>query len=99
MCVCRRLKCDGWEGSIHCDQLPEVANFVAAARALQLARGLDDSEVRFFVGADQPESYQKARMQFLSVYTRNEMKSGSIVSGTRKILKGRESKFSDNFPR
>ena len=76
-----------------------MANFVAAARALQLARGLDDSEVRFFVGADQPESYQKARMQFLSVYTRNEMKSGSIVSGTRKILKGRESKFSDNFPR
>ncbi len=64
---CRRLKCDGNEGSIHCDQLPAVENFVAAARALQAARGLDDSEVRFFVGADQPESYQKVRNHCLPV--------------------------------
>lgn len=57
----RRLKCDGGEGSIHCEQLPEVENFAAVARALQLARGLDDADVRFFVGADQRESYDKVR--------------------------------------
>lgn len=57
----RRLKCDGGEGSIHCDELPAVENFVAVARALQLARGLEDSEVRFFVGADKPETYTKVR--------------------------------------
>ncbi|BDA44693.1 hypothetical protein COCOBI_06-1710 [Coccomyxa sp. Obi] len=55
----RRLKCDGHDGSIHCDQLPEVENFAAVARALQLARGLDDADVRFFVGADERESYDK----------------------------------------
>ncbi len=59
----RRLKCDGGEGSIHCEQLPEVENFAAVARALQLARGLDDADVRFFVGADQRESYDKVRTQ------------------------------------
>lgn len=59
--VHRRLKCDGGKGSIHCEQLPEVENFAAVARALQMARGLDDADVRFFVGADQRESYDKVR--------------------------------------
>ena len=63
----RRLKCDGWEGSIHCEQLPVVENFAAVAQMLQRARGLDDSEVRVFVGADQPESYQKVGRAVASV--------------------------------
>jgi hypothetical protein len=32
----RRLKCDGWEGSIHCEQLPVVENFAAVAQMLQV---------------------------------------------------------------
>ena len=56
----RRLKCDGHEGSINCLTLPAVENYVSVARSLQYARGLDDSDVRFFVGADEPETYVKA---------------------------------------
>lgn len=45
---------------------------MAVAQALQRARGLDDSEVRFFVGADEPESYTKvpshSTKHFISSY-------------------------------
>jgi hypothetical protein len=58
------MKCDGHVGSIHCDQLPALENFASMALALQRARGLADNEVRFFVGADQPESYQRVRLRY-----------------------------------
>ena len=48
-----RLKCDGGEGSIHCDELPMIENFVAVARMpCSAAKGIPDSEFRVFVGAD-----------------------------------------------
>ena len=56
---CRRLKCDGEEGSITCNELPAIENFVAVARSLQRSRGIPDSEFRVFVGADMVESYAK----------------------------------------
>ena len=55
----RRLKCDGEEGSITCNELPAIENFVAVARSLQRSRGIPDSEFRVFVGADMVESYTK----------------------------------------
>ncbi len=62
MFIRRRLKCDGGQGSIHCDELPQIENFVAVARSLQRSKGIPDSEFRVFVGADMVESYQKVRM-------------------------------------
>ena len=53
----RLLKCDAGEGSIHCGQLPAVEDYASVARSLQRARGLADADVRFFVGADTPETY------------------------------------------
>ncbi|CAL5223455.1 g5974 [Coccomyxa viridis] len=55
----RALKCDGGQGSIHCDELPMIENFVAVARSLQRSKGIPDSEFRVFVGADKRESYDK----------------------------------------
>ena len=57
--TCRALKCDGGQGSIHCDELPMIENFVAVARSLQRSKGIPDSEFRVFVGADKRESYDK----------------------------------------
>ena len=57
--LCRALKCDGGQGSIHCDELPMIENFVAVARSLQRSKGIPDSEFRVFVGADKRESYDK----------------------------------------
>jgi hypothetical protein len=57
----RLLKCDAGEGSIHCGQLPALEDFAAVAQSLQRARGLADAVVRFFVAADTPETYKKAR--------------------------------------
>lgn len=55
----RRLKCDGEKGSINCDTLPAVENFVSVARALQRSQHIPDSEFRIFVAADLPETYEK----------------------------------------
>lgn len=51
----RRRKCDFEE--LHCDTRPSIESYCDVARSIQLARGIADSDVRFFVAADVPETY------------------------------------------
>ncbi|CAL8465691.1 g5227 [Coccomyxa elongata] len=51
----RRRKCDFEE--LHCDTRPSLQSYCDVARSIQLARGIADSEVCFFIAADVPETY------------------------------------------
>ncbi|BDA51570.1 probable fucosyltransferase 5 [Coccomyxa sp. Obi] len=51
----RRRKCDFEE--LHCDTRPSIESYCDVARSIQLARDVADSDVRFFIAADVPETY------------------------------------------
>lgn len=53
----RRRKCDF--DKLHCDLRPSVQSFCDVARSIQFSHGVKDSDVRFFVAADVPETYRQ----------------------------------------
>ena len=58
----RRRKCntDTPGHKLACVDRPGVKAYCAVARALQLARGVRDADVRFFLAADEAETYAQA---------------------------------------
>jgi xyloglucan fucosyltransferase len=59
----RRRKCntDTPGHELACADRPGVEAYASVARALQLARGVRDADVRFFLAADEGETYAQAR--------------------------------------
>ena len=65
MCACkqiRRLKCINDENEITCEHKPSIEHFCQVAQTIQTAHGLRDEDVRFFLAADEAETYTKVRI-------------------------------------
>jgi xyloglucan fucosyltransferase len=55
----RRKKCYADRQEAACELRPSVQNFCAVARSIQVLHGLHDDDVRFFVAADEEETYSQ----------------------------------------
>lgn len=55
----RRRKCSGADDQIPCAHRPSIEHYCDVARAIQATHGLQDSDVRFFLAADEPETYDQ----------------------------------------
>jgi xyloglucan fucosyltransferase len=53
----RRRKCNDNEKELHCDLRPSIESYCAVARTIQIAHGLHDHDVRFFLAADEADTY------------------------------------------
>ncbi len=53
----RRRKCNGDENELLCELRPTIESYCTVARHIQLMHGLHDNDVRFFLAADEPETY------------------------------------------
>lgn len=85
MCVAqiRRRKCNGDENELLCELRPTIESYCTVARHIQLTHGIHDNDVRFFLAADEPETYTQVPLPRVKCSPQRPQSSSIAITADR----------------
>lgn len=99
--ACAQTPCNpSGTGQDDCKYLPEIANFAMVAKALQIARRVDDKDTAFFVATDKIEVYEQVRLDFPTIFHNFHCLSTSGMPDMKDIIvPSLQRKLTEDFER